>query len=479
MNILLLINDAEQYRPFFIELGKALTIQGHKVTFALDTRMSEYTYSNFPVPKEANKYIFSDYFRKNRKTSIDPKFQSYNIWSTFLPDFERLTVFGIHKKTSRNFFRDILATMYAFFDEIFDKELIDAVIFEPVSNAFGYAAYNVANAKGKKYVSPATARVPGRFEIFDSIFEQSDRLEETFKKSLVDKLCDWPQEVVSYVEKIKETEPDYMKNSQLSPTISLRSRYLNLRKIRYLGGILKYLSSSPEDLPVRYSMADPLVFSAKMFLRSLRRKFKLRYLSSYYDEQNSNDSFYLYPIQFHPESSSSILAPHCLDEYNVILGAASSMPFGTYLYVKDHKSAAGFPNIDFYRKIKRIPNVKVIHYNADTKDLIRRSKGVITATSTVGFEALVLRKPVYVFGKIFYDFHPNCRKIKSNWDLFLALQKDLLEDFSSKPDYTLPFVYAYYQHTFKGKVDAYNEKVPPFLVDSLISFISKPGIPVS
>jgi hypothetical protein len=474
MNILVLINDAEQYRPFFVELGKALSGLGHKLTFALDSQMSEYTYPDFPVPPDARKYIFSDYFRKNRRSTLDPKFQSYNVWSTFLPDFERLSIYGLHKKTKRTYFRDILATMYAFFDEIFEQEKIDIVIFETVSNVFGYTAYNVANSRGKKYVWPAAARMPGRFEIFDSIFHQSRLIAQTFQDSLQnqDKI-QWPEEILTYVKNINEAEPDYMKNNPFSPTVSLKSRYLNSKKFRYLVNILRYVKANPEDQQARYQMADPLLYSYKMVVRSIQRALRLKYLTNYYDEQDSADDFYLYPIQFHPESSSSVLAPHCLDEYNVILGVASSIPFGCYLYVKDHRSAAGYPTLDFYKKLKRIPNVKVLHYNSNTKDLIRRSKGVITSTSTVGFEALVLRKPVYVLGRILYEFHPNCRKIDCYWDLFQALQKDFDQDFLSKPDMTLPFLYAYYKHTFKGKVDAFESKIPAFLVDSIAAFIVK------
>ncbi|MFH4233908.1 capsular biosynthesis protein, partial [Acinetobacter baumannii] len=56
---------------------------------------------------------------------------------------------------------------------------------------------------------------------------------------------------------------------------------------------------------------------------------------------SSKERFYIYPIHFHPESSTSVLAPEYTNEYSNIINIANNLPFGTYLYVKDHKSAKG------------------------------------------------------------------------------------------------------------------------------------------
>ena len=63
--------------------------------------------------------------------------------------------------------------------------------------------------------------------------------------------------------------------------------------------------------------------------------------------------------------------------------------------------------------LKSIPNVKLISHDEQTKLLIKKSLGIITLTSTVGFEALVMGKYVIVLGNEFYDLHPRAIKLPS------------------------------------------------------------------
>ena len=131
---------------------------------------------------------------------------------------------------------------------------------------------------------------------------------------------------------------------------------------------------------------------------------KLPALNRMYDPVVQSDVFLLYPLHFHPESSTSILAGAYLNEYEVIRNIAFNLPQGITLYVKDHMAACGFQQLAFYRKLKDLPNVRLISYTADAKQLIRKSVGVITLTSTVGYEALLLGKRVFLFAPFFMNF---------------------------------------------------------------------------
>ena len=52
----------------------------------------------------------------------------------------------------------------------------------------------------------------------------------------------------------------------------------------------------------------------------------------------------------------------------------------------------------------------------DSKDLIIKSEFIFTITGTVGWEGILLNKPVIVFGKVFYEHFPGVIKFE-NWDL--------------------------------------------------------------
>jgi len=139
------------------------------------------------------------------------------------------------------------------------------------------------------------------------------------------------------------------------------------------------------------------------FLRYICSRFKVGLVKRLYQAPVEGEQFLLYPMHFHPESSTSILAGTYLDEYEVIRNIAFSLPEGVRLYVKDHISAWGYPALDFYRRIKRLPNVRLLGPNEPTKQLIKASAGVITLTSTVGYEALLLKTRVFLFGQVFYS----------------------------------------------------------------------------
>jgi capsule polysaccharide modification protein KpsS len=69
---------------------------------------------------------------------------------------------------------------------------------------------------------------------------------------------------------------------------------------------------------------------------------------------------------------------------------------------------------------ERFPNVAYIKADVPSKEMISRSKAVITLVSTAGFEALAIGKPVILLGKIYYDSFEGvnyCRTFEEIYDL--------------------------------------------------------------
>ena len=195
--------------------------------------------------------------------------------------------------------------------------------------------------------------------------------------------------------------------------------------------------------------------SWNLFNRSLKRRFKVERIKAFYTPPSPHEKFILYPLHFHPESSTSILSGTYLDEFEVIRNIAFNLPQNLHLYVKDHISAFGLPSLDFYRKLSNLPNVRLIAPNAQTKNLIRNSEAVITLTSTVGYEALLLNKPVFLFGEVFYKNHKNVIKIQNPSKIFeylSALHKNR-ENTLENENYNLQFVSAYYLNTLPGSLN--------------------------
>jgi hypothetical protein len=87
----------------------------------------------------------------------------------------------------------------------------------------------------------------------------------------------------------------------------------------------------------------------------------------------------------------------------------------------------GFRTRAYYKEIKKIPNVKLIHPNFDSYKIINDSKAIYTISGTVGWEGLILKKPIITFGDVFYNALSNVKKIKEI-DKIGELTKWALED---------------------------------------------------
>ncbi|WP_028524699.1 capsular polysaccharide export protein, LipB/KpsS family [Runella limosa] len=446
-NILILINQAPNYAFTYKMIGDTLEKKGINVYYAIDSYM---TYLYFEkvlktIPKD-RLFIFSSFFKVHYKDSIEDvpvKYNSsFNLWQMFYSDFDRFTVYGLHKYKSKNYFKKLIANLLAFYEDIFSKYHISHVIYENVSNTFAYAGYVVACKRSVSYLGICATALPGRFAIqhtpyFDKIKESFNQTEKTLEANI------WIQ---SYLEKFTNTEPDYMKANREELKESIISRYLNFPKIIQFYTLLRYLVQYPKDN--FYNFQYP-VFSINIayIKRALFRKLRLPVINRLYEALDNGEKYFLYPIHFHPEASTSIFAPSYNDEYHNIEQIAFNIPFGTVLYVKEHPCAVGFSPISFYKKVKRIPNVKLISHNHNAKELARNSEGVITVTSTVGFEALILGKPVFLLGEAFYSEHPNCRKVSFS-KLFDAIQNNKVLE--NNPNI---FLSSFIENTYDGSIE--------------------------
>lgn len=129
---------------------------------------------------------------------------------------------------------------------------------------------------------------------------------------------------------------------------------------------------------------------------------------------------YVYmPLHLIPESSTSVLAPLYINELNIIEAVSKSLPAGWYLYVKEHQSMLGERGISFYKRVKQLPNVRLvqINYYSDPKPWIENSQGVITITGTSAYEAALLGKHACVFSDVIFSCIEGIHRVHSYEEL--------------------------------------------------------------
>ncbi len=449
MNILILVNPAKNYKYFFYNVAKSLTDLGHSIYYAYDTEKNKVL---FPIPEiddSPKSYFFDVFFKKNQELfkqhhKIDDFLFDCTWGEYFYSDFDRFLTHDYNLTKEADEWTAIRRSMDNFFYQIINENNIDLVLYENISNSFEYAAYRVAQVLGKKYFGLIASRIPGRYEIQTSIIEDLlIELDSVKQKPLTEEELAWYQ---NYKANINKIEPDYMKQNGLD-NVSLLNKlnsnifYKILRSIKadikyganadYASGLLflRILSAMKVALGRRLNHSK----TKKYFLKTEEvNKVKLKH------------KFYVYPMHYHPESSTSVLAPQYTDEYHNILNISNNLPFGQYLYVKDHRSAIGLNSSEFYRKISALPAVRLIPAEYNIKDLIKYSAGVITVNSTAGYEALILGKPVYLLGNVFYQKFSNVVRLE-NFHSLQACLKETLE-FIEKPE----DIVAYRRVTYEG-----------------------------
>lgn len=410
MNFLVLLDLAPNYHKFLVETGKALNRRGHKTFYAIDSPLNNWRYPEHPPEGEAR--IFSEFLAGFEESDEVPTFP----WRAFFPDFDRYENYGVNYGNKQGWYLRLGAALEAFFESCVRDWKIDAIVYEGVTNSYAFFANRVAKRLGIRYVGIQASRIPGRHELHgesEDVLRQ--RLKNHYEMLEEGGQADAETEelVTIYMNGFVASTPDYMTKNGLLLENPL-SRYAKIKNLSTFARLLQYQMTRKGVAHTNYRSGPPLSYSYHNAKRNAFRWLRSHFLRKYFQNPVVGDSYYLYPIHFHPEASTSVNSRWYVDEYPVIKNLAFSLPPGCWLYVKDHPSAVGYPSLDFYRKVSKLPNVRLIPPGGNTKQLIKNSKGLITQTSTAGYEALVLHKPVWVLGEVFYDFHPGCLKVGWN-----------------------------------------------------------------
>lgn len=467
MNILILSNSAPDYFYFFNRLAEKLSADGHLVEIAVDSPYTRDTNRvdtlGLPVHEFA---AFWDEFQED-PMEVLAEYADLPLNSTLHSDFERAEVLGFDKGRDQTYYQSLQAALLRFFDRIMTGAQIDLVIYENVSNTFAHIAWLVTRRLHVGYCGLIASRLPGRFAISDDPLKEGALYQpileaiQSGQRMVPDEVRKWSN---SYLEQLDQTVPDYMKYNKLDRQ-GLLHLYARRSKLQRLRLAWRHRNDNHR---LAFQVGNPLKLTWRMFWRSFRRRIRAKGCAQVFSAPVPGERFLLYPVQFHPESSTSINAAAYHDEYEVIRNIAFSLPVGTWLYVKDHISAFAYPPVDFYRRVAALPNVRFIEPSSPTKRLIRESVGVITLTSTMGYEALLLNRRVFLYGSVFFEFHPNVVKVENPARLFELFREHLDAPLPVGPEFQSDFVSAYFLGTYAGILNFFmGEQKVRALVDEI------------
>lgn len=424
----LLINSAPFSREYFTEFGRSLAKIGAQANYVLESHLSDVMGGGDETLPDS--YYFTDFCQAWKQSGATLPHSTGLTWHSLLSDFDRFLTYRLVPpltKSGSMTYAEVLKLLDAFFEKVFDEIEPDAVVYEPISNSFALAAYRAAVRRGIPFFSVQMARIPGGYiEVSPTgalrDHEALGALLAGIRRNGV------PPEsrkiAEDYIESIDRKVPDYMlkggDGAALMAT-GLFARYANREKFDRIVRSLRYRRKHRADMALAYQAGDPLVISWALFRRQLQRKLRFRAVTRLFRREVQSERYFLYPLHFHPEASTSILASDYIDELSVIKAIAFRLPVDVKLVVKEHPSATALQPLSFYRELAALPNVELVAPELNAKLLARKAIGVICLTSTLGFEAALLNKPVISMGDVLYGYFPNVRMIEDYGDLTAAL----------------------------------------------------------
>lgn len=130
----------------------------------------------------------------------------------------------------------------------------------------------------------------------------------------------------------------------------------------------------------------------------------------------------VYPLQYEPEASLLYFAPHHVNQVSFVETLLRALPHGKVLWIKEHPNQFGALNEEAWSSLKkRHDNLRFVHGRQNGRELIKKSALVVTISSTMGLDGLLIGRKVLVGGEVFYSRFTGAIRIES----YLALAREL------------------------------------------------------
>lgn len=395
---------------------------------------------------EVNIYEVSDFFRNYWNEFTFDEFVKYEkeyncepIWNYIYTDrFLIYRDFDYCVKITVGYFR--------FFENVFKNFHYDYYYDEPISTLQSYLGYIVGKKHGVKYISQTGAR---------------GGIDDSFHYVLADPYASILNEIQDYMnteysgDEVKRAElflSDFENNERKPKYMEVTGQEPKF-KLRYLLAPIKFLKYRLN----KYSNDKYFYMYYENYKHSLdQEKFFFRYQISkhYYQIADMSKKYVYFPLHYQPESSTLVCAAKYEKQLFFIDSWAKSIPADTLLYVKEHYAVLGHRDLMFYKELKKYPNVVLVNPWVSSRELILNAVAVTTLTGTVGFEAMLLRKPIIISGNVFYENAPGVIKVDDIYQKYLSIMSRW-----NRPsrEEVIKYICGYFRSLHEGNADCWVE----------------------
>ena len=362
-------------------------------------------------------------------------------------------------------------TISLYFFDLFTREDYSVIIEHFTISAVRKICYSIANFLEIDYRRPAMVKVGGRMYVARVIMDGPKVNENiTPDKSKV-------EEARRFISEFREDKRSINDNIETMPRW-LRPHLFGDLKFG-LVGLLKQLLLLPARSMsfdnakafANFRMVHPCATLRFEFSRYLRKKLN-KFFPLWCSDPEQSCEYAVFPLATIPEESTEIRGCFYTNEQALISNIAACLGTGRLLYVKEHLTMDGVRPRSFYKALNDIPNVRLISPGCNLKMLIRKSDCLFTVGSTAGFEAILLKIPVILFGQAAYENGPGVFSVRGYEELINANLAAL--NYESSDNEILFWLSRVFQQSFEGDIHYFNQQ--PNSLTEFLSIINYPII---
>ena len=398
----------------FSFLGKKLEEKGYKTCYIIHQEKEKTILEDTKCRN--NIYNITYFIESNWKNNallasidlsqIEQDYGIESLWSIYYTD--RFLIYYTYEESIKFIKLHIL-----FYLEIIKKEKINFFVYENISHFSSYIFFLLGKHHNVRYIGFSEARNFADKKFYFTNDEHSSNYLLNQYYQLNSFTANELSSSQIFIENYRKTKPkpEYMKIYGEKPKINFHT----------LKGLLKY----PLYLFEKKDFYNYMDYNNKEGspLRKLKFYFKYQYHKFYYKTPREGDKFYFFGLHFQPEATTLVNAQNYEKQLNAIDLIAKKIPIDSMLYIKEHYADLGHREIFFYKQLKKYPNIYLINPWENSRELIEKSLGVIALSGTIGWEGILLRKPVFLLGNMFYSSFRYTNKINNIDDLSSSIKK--------------------------------------------------------
>lgn len=323
----------------------------------------------------------------------------------------------------------IAAILYAKANELFHTNRIDFFLNEPVAHFLGHVIYYLSRRAGVQQLLWCNTYFPGYF-YFSENLDISRASRKVSMSSAEGKVL--RERVASYAHGVAADRVGPIYHHSFTRDRSKKPGLFRARK-----GFAPYVVK-PGLVAILF---QTLRLGRSIMRRALFRRhgdyisagsvrehlFYLRCLIARpvgYDAipAEFSDSNVVYPLQYEPEASLLYFAPEIVDQFSFVETVLRALPSDKRLWVKEHPNQFGALRAQRWRDLKaRYHNLKFVHGRQSGRSLIRVSSLIVTISSTMGLDGLLMGRKLLVAGRVFFNQFTGAKRIQSYADLATEL----------------------------------------------------------